>query len=198
MRIALLGVYPVISFAKQLGITNPDTNVTSPNVNLAKALAAIRGNEVHFITTNTSIRRDIIIRSEGVHIHFLVVPKKIRLVTLFQYNKMKVHKELSKIQPDIVHGRGTEHEYPYFAVTANFPNVITFQNYVPLIIQHDGWSPFFLKWLVMLLFEKYVLKKAKYIISTTKFLDDMISKHTNAKRFIIGNPVSPVYFSTRK
>lgn len=194
MKIALLGAYPIIPFAEQLGITNPPQNSTSWNVNLANGLAAIPGNEVHFVTIVSGLKEDHIIRSNRVFIHFVSAPRKSRFLTLFQYNKVKIHRELAKIRPDIVHGHGTEHEYPYIAITSKFPNVVTFHNYMPLIIQEQGWGPLFIK-SVPFFYEKYVLKKANYIISTTKFLNNKISKLTMAKRFIIDNPVSSSYFT---
>ena len=194
MKIALLGAYPIIPFAEQLGITNPPQNSTSWNANLANGLAAIPGNEVHFVTIVSGLKKDYIIRSNRVFIHFVSALRKYRLLTLFQYNKAKINHELAKIRPDIVHGHGTEHEYPYIAITSKFPNIVTFHNYMPSIIREQGWGPLFIK-SIPFFYEKYVLKKANYIISTTKFLNNKISKLTMAKRFIIHNPVSSSYFT---
>ena len=118
MKIILFGVYPISIFSnKELKIKNPQTFTPSCNYNLAKALAQINGNDVHFITMDPSIRKDTIIKKDNITIHFLSSYSYFRFFTLFQYNKFKIHKELRKIKLDIIYGHRMEHEYPYIAVT---------------------------------------------------------------------------------
>jgi len=193
MKIALLGAYPVAFFAKQLGIRKPPQNSTSWNVNLANGLAAIPGNEVHFFTVVSGLKEDHIIHSNRVFIHFLAAPHKSRFLTLFQYNKIKIHRELAKIRPDIVHAHGTEHEYPYIAVTTEFPCVITIHCVLSDIMGQTGLG-LFNRMRVFYLLEKYVLSKAKFIIGTTEYMKSSL-KNYKANFYAIENSVNHLFFN---
>lgn len=196
MKIALLGAYPVVPFAEQLCIRNPPQNSTSWNVNLANGLAAIPGNEVHFVTIVSGLKEDHIIRSNRVFIHFVAAPHKSRFLTLFQYNKAKINRELAKIRPDIVHGHGTEHEYPYIAVISGFPCVVTIHCVLSDIIDQVGLG-LFSRMRVFYLLEKYVLSKAKFIIGTTEYMNSSVKSY-KANFYAIENSVDPLFFSDSK
>lgn len=196
MKIALIGAYPIVPFAKQLGIRNPPQNTTSWNVNLATGLAVIPGNEVHFVTVVSGLREDHAIRSNGAFIHFLSAARKSRFLTLFQYQKRKVHTALAKIQPDIVHGHGTEHEYPYIAVTSGFPCVVTVHCILSDIMDQAGIG-LFNRMRVFYLLEKYVLSRAKFIVGTTEYMKSSVKSY-KAKFYPIENSVDPLFFSASK
>ena len=196
MKIALLGAYPIFPYAKELEVKNPPKNTTSWNVNLARGLAAIPGNNVHFITVTPSVKKDQTLSCDGVHIHFLSSPPKLRYLTLFQYNKSKVNNELRKINPDIVHGQGTEHEYPYIAVTSGLPCVVTIHCILSDIMKVSGLG-LFNKMRLFFFLEKYVLSRARYIIGTTEYMKSRV-KCRKTNFFIIENSVDPLFYSVDK
>jgi len=194
VKIALLGAYPILHFAKELGISRPAQNTTSWNVNLAKGLAKLPGNEVHFISMSSSIPQDQIIKSDGVKIHFLSCPRKVRFLTLFQYNKKKIHNELKRIKPDIVHGHGTEHEYPYVAATSTYPRVITVHCVLKDLLRTIKFPIVNrLKIRIFLLLETYTLERASHVIITTEYMKGLLNGG-NCKIFVINNCINPAFF----
>jgi len=197
MRIALLGAYPIKPFAEKLGVKKPPQNITSWNVNLAKGLASIPGNEVHFITINHSIPRDQIFTCDDVTLHFLSAPAKMRFPTFFQYNKIKVHKEISSVQPDIVHGHGTEHEYPYIAATSNYPAAVTIHCVLSDLLKKGRMSlGQKMRVRFMQYFEKKALLKTRSIIFTTEYMLPLYNGYLSRKKwFILDNAVDASFFT---
>ncbi len=194
MRIALLGTYPLRPFQSQLGIADPPPHASSWNVSLARALAHVPGNEVHFITMHPTIPADRRLDHDGVTLHFLSAVPKARFATLLQYSRHRIVGRLRQIKPDIVHGHGTEHEYAYVASVAAIPWVITVHNYVRHLIRVLGVGRFG-KRLILRGFERRVLRKAPDIICSTSHLADMIREETAARLHSIPNIVDDRFFA---
>jgi len=199
MKIALLGTYPIRPFADKLGVRNPPRNTTSWNVNLARGLVSIPGNEVHFVTVSSSIPKDQILISNGVILHFLSVPPKARLLTLFQYNKVKIHRELKRIHPDIVHGHGTEHEYPYIAATFGCPFTITIHCVLSDILK-NGNLEFGkqMRFRFLQCLEQMTLRRTHCVIVTTEYMIRIYSQRFPGKRwFVVNNSIDPLFFAAK-
>jgi Glycosyltransferase Family 4 len=87
-------------------------------------------------------------------------------------------RELHKIQPDIVHGQGTEAAYAFAAVTSPYPNVITFHGIMhrvhevvpPPLISVQRAAP---------CLEKLVARGARHVISISKDVEEFLeSRHS--------------------
>ncbi|HEY5233207.1 MAG TPA: glycosyltransferase family 4 protein [Verrucomicrobiae bacterium] len=63
--------------------------------------------------------------ADNIFYHSLLVPKIGWLRTGYQGCIRAVRKKLKKIQPDIVHGQGTERDCAMAAIFSGFPNVVT-------------------------------------------------------------------------
>src|ERR1700685_865443 len=61
----------------------------------------------------------------NIYFHSVVVPKLGWMRTLYQGCIRATRKKLREIQPDIVHGQGTEHNNALCAVFSGFPNLLT-------------------------------------------------------------------------
>ncbi len=199
MKIALLGAYPIGPFAQRLDVRNPPQNTTSWNVNLARELASISENEIHFITISLSISKNQIFVSDGVILHFLSAPSKARLLTLFQYNKIKIHRELNQIRPDIVHGHGTEHEYPYIAATSGYPFTITIHCVLSDMLRNGslGFGKRF-RFRLLQHFERITLQKARSVIVTTEYMIPIYNQRFSGKKwFVVNNSVDPLFLTAK-
>ncbi|RLB06067.1 MAG: hypothetical protein DRG83_01185 [Deltaproteobacteria bacterium] len=198
MRVVLMGSYPTYPFRKELNLRRDTRHVvTSWNVNLSRALAKLRGVEVHFITF-APIPEDKVVYSEGVNFYFIKFPKFMKafdLFSLFQLSRIKIHKLLSRIDPDIVHGIGTEHLFPYIAITSNYPSLITVHGIMSEIVKRRGISRLSYKKAIARL-ERYVLKKAKRIISISPYVEETLKGHSSAKFYRVENAVEEVFFNT--
>lgn len=195
MRILILGSYPVYAFSKQLGIDSKSSlRVTSWNKNLANGLSQINGVKVHFITSTKTIPYTQTVEQGNLKLTFFVSPPKMNMFTLFEYTRYHVQKIINEFQPDIVHGIGTEHIWPYIAVRSDYPHVVTVHGVMSEIVKKIPTSFFsrkrFFAWL-----EKKVLKKAQHLISINPYVEFVLGKYTNAKIYSVENPISEVFFN---
>lgn len=81
--------------------------------------------EVHVVTCTRRPVRAPEKLADNVFFHSLLVPKIGWMRTLFQGCIRAIRKKVREIQPDIVHGQGSETEAAIAAVFSGFPNVIT-------------------------------------------------------------------------
>ena len=136
MKVAMLGAYPVYGFAEELGIDpRAFQRVTSWNETLAGALAERDDVEVHFITGTKVIPRTRTVQRGQLKVTYFVSPPRMNMLTLFQYTRWQVHRLLQEIEPDVVHGIGTEHIWPYVAVTSHFPSIVTVHGVMTEIVR---------------------------------------------------------------
>jgi glycosyltransferase involved in cell wall biosynthesis len=83
------------------------------------------GIEVHILSCTQRIMRSPEKLAPNVCFHSLHVPKIGWLRTGYQGCIRAVRRKLKEIQPDIVHGQGTERDCAISAVFSGFPNVVT-------------------------------------------------------------------------
>lgn len=199
MKILILSPYPITRFASELGIKNigfehPYTWVT----NLARHLAKIDNNEVHIMTMRRDIPRDITIMKEKIFYHFLTPPSRMfQYITLTYASLLKIRKIIREINPDIVHGQGTD-RFSYFAIHSGYPNVITVHGVSKEFQYHLGKQKKSKELLLNLYLEKKCFKQAKYIICISPYLNKYFDEFkTKAKIYNIENPVHEIYFDKK-
>jgi len=81
--------------------------------------------EIHVISCVRSVVASPAKIAGNIHYHSLLVPKLGWMSTGYQGCIRSVRALISKIQPDLVHGQGTERDCAMDAVHSGFPNVVT-------------------------------------------------------------------------
>jgi len=195
MKIVMMGSYPVYHFAEELGI-DPKVmqRITSWNQTLADALARSGKVQVHVITSTRAIKKTKTVEKHNLKITYLVIPRGADLITGFQYTKLIVYKILKRIQPDLIHGIGTEHMWPYIAVGSRYPSVITVHGIMSEIIRKCKTPPLSTKRIFAFL-EKKVFGKCKNFISINPYMEKSLKEHTKADTYAVENPVPEEFFS---
>ncbi len=197
MKIALLGSYPSYPYHSRLKFAygkRPDVT-TYWNYNLAKALGRYTDAEIHFFT-NGPIMFTQVIEDEGTRIHFVGHPPKIsRLDNLIHYKitKFHFHRLLRKLNPDIVYGIGTDHEYSYIAQTSGYPYVIKVGGVINRIVTTRNYPRFHI-FHVLAKLEKQVVHRARDIITPTGYVRSIFEKDTDAEFHIVPNSVEESFF----
>jgi glycosyltransferase involved in cell wall biosynthesis len=92
---------------------------------LLEGFAQTKGIEVHVICCTQQPMHSPEKLAENMWFHSLHVPKIGWLRTLYQGCIRAVRKKLSELQPDLVHGHGTERECGISAALAGFLNLVT-------------------------------------------------------------------------
>ena len=197
MKVAMLCSFPIYDYAADLGI-DPKAfqRITSWNENLAKGLARIAGLEVHVITAAKAILRTQTVRRGDLSVTFYVSPPKSNLATCFQYMRWTLHRLLRDIQPDIVHGIGTEHIWPYIAITSPFPSVVTVHGVMSEIVRKIPTPRIsqkrFFAWL-----ERKVLRRTQHLIAVTPYIEEILGRYVNASIYPVENAVSERFFDVQ-
>jgi hypothetical protein len=151
--------------------------------------------ELHIITSNKNIKRDILFVEEGVHYYllkendlkFLPPPIKRRLLkyfqVLFSYKIIlrKIRKTIEKVNPDIINTHGTEHVNSL--CLKYFPNTHSIV-WIQGIINRKMFFPqtFINKRKARL--ERLVFENNKYFITGgIKYIENIINTYNKNTRF---------------
>ncbi len=192
MKVALIGNYPP-HLIPGVKVKGPSHAATSWNTNLSRGLSKLDNIKVHFVSITNAIERDITIESDNQIFHLIKLPQRINLLTCFQLAKLKIHRKLREIKPDIVHARGPEHGYPYYGVTSPFPCVLSvgiiLTEYIKTV--QKGY-PF--RYRILSLFEKRALRKAEHIMCTSTYPIEPLNRLTRAKKYVVENCIDELFF----
>ena len=105
---------------------------------------------------------------DNIFFHSLTVPKSGWLRTGYQGCVRAVRRKLREIQPDIVHGQGTERDCAISAVFSGFPNVVTVHGNMRMIAKLHNAKPWSYLGLTAM-FESAVLQRAGGIVCNNNY-----------------------------
>ncbi len=112
--------------------------------------------------------------------------------TFFQGCVRAVRKKLKEIQPDIVHGQGTEADCSISAVFSRFPNVLTIHGNMRLIAAVNQARAFSYPWLAARL-ESFTVPRSDGVVCITRYTQDAMAGL--AKRtWLLPNAVDGSFF----
>ena len=115
--------------------------------------------------------------------------------TFFAGCALAIRRKLRAIQPDIVHGQGTESESSISAVLSGFPNVLTIHGNMRLIAKVTGAKPFSFPWLAARL-EGLTVPRSRGVVCITRYTQEAMAGL--AKRtWIVPNAVDASFFEIK-
>jgi glycosyltransferase involved in cell wall biosynthesis len=104
-------------------------------------------------------------------------------------------KKLRKIQPDIVHGQGTERDCSLSAIFSGFPNVLTIHGNMRSVAAVNQAKPFSFLWLAAKL-ETFTLPRADGVVCITNYTRESVKKLAR-KTWLVPNAVDAAFFETQ-
>ncbi|HZI32734.1 MAG TPA: glycosyltransferase family 4 protein [Candidatus Binatia bacterium] len=128
----------------------------------------------------------------NIFYHSLLVPKFGWMRTGYQGCIRAVRKKLQEIQPDIVHGQGTERDCAISAVFSGFPNLITLHGNMRKIASAKQASFFSYLWLAARL-ERFVLPRTDGVLCITSYTQKAVADLAH-KTWIAPNAVDASFF----
>lgn len=128
----------------------------------------------------------------NIFFHSLVVPKIGWLRTGYQGCIRATRKKLQEIQPDIVHGQGTERDCALAAIFSGFPNVLTIHGNMRLVAKVNHVPPFSFNWLAARL-ESFTLPRTDGVVCITNYTRDAL-KNLASKTWLLPNAVDESFF----
>jgi glycosyltransferase involved in cell wall biosynthesis len=103
-----------------------------------------------------------------------------------------VRRQLRKIQPDLVHGQGTERYAALAAAFSGFPNVLTLHGNMRLIAALNQERPFSYNWLAARL-EKFVLPRTGGVVCITNYTREAVQSLAR-RTWVYPNAVDKSFF----
>ena len=124
--------------------------------------------------------------------HSLVVPRLGWMRTLYLGCVRAARQKLRELQPDIVHGQGTELDCALNAVRSGFPNVITIHGNMRLVAEVNRARPFSFLWLAARL-ERSTLPQTDGVVCITNYTRDAVASCA-ARTWVVPNAVDQSFF----
>jgi glycosyltransferase involved in cell wall biosynthesis len=140
---------------------------TAPSA-LLQGLALIPEIEVHIVACIRQPVRSPEKIAPNTYFHSLVVPQIGWMKTLFQGCVRAARKKIREINPDIVHGQGTEADCSLSAIYSGFPNVLTLHGNMRSVARINGDPPFSYNWVAARL-EGFVLPRTDGVVCITRY-----------------------------
>ncbi len=164
---------------------------TAPEA-LLQGLAQLPDHEIHVVSCARAHMTSVEKLAPNIFFHSLYVPRLGWFRTAHQGCIRAVRKKLRAIQPDIVHGQGTEHDCAISAVYSAFPNVLTIHGNMQLIARVNGAKPFSFEWLAARL-EQFTIPRSDGVVCITHYTQAALAK--SAKRtWVVPNAVDASFF----
>jgi glycosyltransferase involved in cell wall biosynthesis len=131
--------------------------------------------------------------ADNIYYHSLRVPKMGWLRTGYQGCIRAVRHKLTELQPDIVHGQGTERDCGMSAVCSGFPNVLTIHGNMRAVAAFMKAKPLSYYWLAARL-ERFCLCRTAGVVCISTYTQAQVSRF--AKRtWLLPNAVHSSFFS---
>jgi glycosyltransferase involved in cell wall biosynthesis len=134
--------------------------------------------------------------ADNIYYHGLHVPNIGWMKTGYQGCIRTVRRKLREIQPDIVHGQGTERDCAMCAVYSGYPNVLTIHGNIRLVAKVLGAKPFTYYWFASIL-ERHCLRRTYGVVAISSYTASNISSYAR-RLWLLPNAVHPSFFTVRR
>ena len=165
---------------------------TAPTA-LLRGFAQLPGVEVHVVSCTQQPVPSPEKLAGNIWFHGLHVPKIGWLRTGYQGCIRAVRKKLREIQPDIVHGQGTERDCAVSAVLSGFPNILTIHGNMRQVAKALGAKPFTFHWLMAPL-ESWTIRRTSGVVCLTRYTRQQVESLAR-RTWVVPNAVDETFFA---
>lgn len=148
--------------------------------------------EVHVISCARARMQSPVKLAPNMFFHGLYVRRMGWLGTAYQGCIRAVRKKLKEIQPDLVHGQGTERDCALDAVFSEFPSVLTIHGNMRLIAEVNRVKPFSPIWLAAQL-EKITIPRSRGVVCITQYTQKAVADLAQ-RTWVVPNAVDKSFF----
>ncbi|MEO6034880.1 MAG: glycosyltransferase family 4 protein [Verrucomicrobiota bacterium] len=168
---------------------------TAPDA-LIQGFAQLPGVQIHVIGCTQRPMKSPDKLAGNIWFHSLHVPKIGWMRTGYQGCIRAVRKKIQQINPDIVHGQGTERECALSAIFSGFPNVLTVHGNMRLIAKVNKARPFSYQWLAAKL-EAFTIPRSGGVVCITRYTQQAMEKFA-PRTWVVPNAVDDSFFSVSR
>lgn len=144
-------------------------------LNLALAQRAHTAIEPELLVQIPGATRDFDTVIEGLPVHFVAAPDRLRSATLFYFDTRRMAARTRALRPDLVHAHGTEDCHALAALRTGLPNVITAQGLFFLINEVVPPRSFSRDRIVELT-ERSALRRARHVIAKSDYVAEALHR----------------------
>jgi glycosyltransferase involved in cell wall biosynthesis len=177
------------------GCTDPQPHIGLAPEALLQGFALVPAAEVHVVSCLKEPLRSVEKIAPNIFYHGVAVPRLGWLRTGYQGCIRAVRKKLKEIQPDIVHGQGTERDCAISAVFSGFPNVVTVHGNMRMIAAVNHARPFSYLWLAAKL-EGFTLPRPDGVVCISRYTQTTVAKLAR-KTWLLPNAVDASFFDVQ-
>jgi glycosyltransferase involved in cell wall biosynthesis len=160
-------------------------------LNLALAQRTHVGIDARLVMQVPGARYDFRIEIEGVPVHFVAAPDRLRSATFFLPDILRLRKAVLAENADVVHAHGTEDAYALAARACGKPSVITAQGCF-FIINREFPPRLVGRERVVQFTEWIALTRAKHVIAKSAYVRDELARaFPNLTIYEIPNTIDP-------
>ena len=164
---------------------------TAPEA-LLEGFSALPEVEVHVVSCTQQPVQTPPKLAENIWFHSLHVPRIGWLRTGYQGCIRAVRRTLRELQPDIVHGQGTERDCGICAVWSGYPNVLTIHGNMRMIARVSRARPFSYEWCAARL-EAYTLPRTAGVVAITRYTEQTV-RDLAPRTWVVPNAAHPSFF----
>jgi glycosyltransferase involved in cell wall biosynthesis len=128
----------------------------------------------------------------NIYFHQPIVGKWARGKSFFLGSAHATRKLLKEIQPDIVHGQGTERDCALAAVLSGFPNILTLHGNMRVIARRREHRHNPSYWQAALL-ETFCLKRTNGVVAISRYTENLV-KGLASRSWLLPNSVDSRFF----
>jgi len=165
---------------------------TAPQA-LMQGFAVLPEVEVHVVSCLQQSVHSPAKLAENVWFHSLHVPKIGWLRTGYQGCVRTVRRKLRQLQPDVVHGQGTERDCAWCAVWSGYPNVVTLHGNMSEMARVFGARPGSFAWCAKVL-ENLTLRRTRGVFCNSQFTENLVRRRARTT-WHVPNAVREEFFA---
>ncbi len=159
---------------------------------LLEGFAELGEPEVHIISCVQNRVSPYERLAPNIHYHALYVPKLGWMRTVYQGCVRAVRRKLGELNPDIVHGQGTERECALSAVLSGFPNVVTLHGIMSEVARVLKARPGSFYWFAALL-ERFALRRVGGVFCNSAHTEAFARQYAS-RTWRVPNAIRGFYF----
>ena len=161
---------------------------------LLQGLATVPELEAHVISCTQQTMQSPEKLADNIWFHSLHVPKVGWMRTLYQGCVRAVRRKLRDLQPDIVHGQGTERDCAVSAVFSGLPNVLTIHGNMRAVAKFFEARPGSFYWLAARL-ETLSLRRTAGVFCNSAYTENLVAPAAR-KTWRVPNALRRPFFET--
>jgi glycosyltransferase involved in cell wall biosynthesis len=194
-KIAILAAFPLHHLKGFGKAFQPKGHYATWLPQIAEAWDGQKEVEIHWIVMSELVQERRAVSEWGQMFHVLPTTQRGRSTTLFREDRRAIGAVLDEIQPDLVHGWGTEDVYGLAAVLSGRPNIVSMQGILSYYALKNRMPA---RSYLQAMLELFILWKTEKVTTESEWGRDVARRRNPfAKVELVEYGVQQVFFETK-